>query len=148
MSKLGRIDTSHISRQLASDGNLAQGITNKKLDALIENDFESGTLLNNVNLSATAVNSTTLDLGVKHPYKGVFFFGKCKMSSASDTFTVAFSNDGSNFYRVTKVRPTANSTDGAFYHFGYKSVTARYIRIGNETGTALTEFTINFVKLK
>ena len=146
--KSGLHEESHSARSTSFQSNELQKITNTKIDTIVINDFESGTLLNNVTLAATAVNSSTLDLGVTHPYKGVFFFGKCKMTSASDTFTVAFSNDASNFYRVTKVRPTANSTDGVFYHFGYKSVTARYIRIGNETANALTEFTINFVKLK
>ena len=138
----------HSAHLQSFEANELQKLTNTKLDNIIINDFESGILLNNVTLAATAVNSTTLDLGAAHPYRGVFFFGKCKMATANEDFTIVLSNDGTNFFRVTKIRPTANATDGAFYHFGYKSVTARYIRIGNETGSALTEFTINFVKLK
>ena len=146
--KSGLSEEGASARSTSFQSNELQKITNTKIDTIIINDFESGTLLNNVTLAATSVNSSTLDLGATHPYKGIFFFGKCKMGDPSDTFTVVLSNDGTNFYRVTKIRPTANSTDGTFYHFGYKSVTARYIRIGNETANALTEFTINYVKLK
>tara|TARA_R110000823_G_scaffold12019_4_gene40452 strand:+ start:3089 stop:3952 length:864 start_codon:yes stop_codon:yes gene_type:complete len=114
---------------------------------VLSNDFPSGSVLSNVVLSTGAVNTTTLDLGASHNYRKVFFFGKCAMGNASDNFTINVSNDNTNYFRVSIIRPTLNPIDSAF-HFGHKMMTPRYIRFGNECGTNLTAFTINFVKLK
>lgn len=113
----------------------------------MQNDFASGTLLSNIVLANGVVNTTTLDLGATHDYKKVLLFGKCAMSSASDNFSIFVSNDNSNYFRIETIRPTLNSIDSAF-HFGHKTQTARYVRIGNECGTNLTAFTLNFVKLR
>lgn len=133
-----------------SDIDVRLGAITTAINLHTVNDFSSGTLLNNITLTNGAINSTTLDLGASTVYnRGVSFFGKCNMSNSTDNFGVWYSNDGTNYYKFRGVRPALSSID-SMYHFGgdSDSKTARYIRIANDCGTDLTNFTLNYVKSK
>ena len=113
------------------------------------NDFaHNGTLLNNVTLTAGAVNTTTLDLTTSYAYKQLNIFGNCGMTSSTDNFNIMVSNDNSNYYVLQSIRPVLDSISST-YNFAYRIQNlARYIRISNPSGNDLTNFTLNYVSTK
>ena len=117
------------------------------MDGTLKNDFSSGTLVNNITFLQTNMRGEVIDLGADSKYNQVLIFGRCNMSDVEHGFSVFSSINGSNFFRINAINPSLNPID-SFYHFAGHIVSGRYIKIGNEFSSDLTNFTLNYVKLK
>ena len=133
------------------------------------NHFESQSqkdFFSNVSVSATTLNSTTLDLSAHQvimadgsgeafprPHAGLggseyvklFTYGKCSVATAGDTFGIYISHDNSNYYLLTEImprKPYASSSDYHFSHMGH--LPARYVRIGNLSAGTICSWDLHF----
>jgi len=136
-------NATHTAKNMTFEGNQKLDV----LDGTLKNDFSSGTLVNNITFSQTNMRGEVIDLGEESKHTQVLLFGRCNMSDAAHGFSVFSSIDGSNFFRINAIGPSLNPID-SFYHFAGHIVSGRYIKIGNEFTSDLTNFTLHYVKLK
>ena len=122
----------------------------------IKNDWSknNGTLLSNITLINNAIETTDyLDVDGFEATTGsklrcILITGKCNMSNETDSFSLVYSNGGSNQTFGESIRPSLNSID-SMYHFKFEITSfTRAINIGNKCGTDITNFTLNYTYLK
>ena len=134
------------------------------------NHFASQTsynFFNNKSVAAQTIDSTTFDISTfsvvqgdgsneTHPrqfqnhggseFKKLFCYGKCKVISTTDTFGIYVSHNGNDYYLLTEIRPkkphaASGATDFHFSHMGH--LPARYVRFGNLSTNAITDWDLH-----
>tara|TARA_R110002072_G_scaffold164983_1_gene318105 strand:+ start:207 stop:638 length:432 start_codon:yes stop_codon:yes gene_type:complete len=131
-------------------------LQNNLLNHSLKNDWSknNGSLFTNITLLNNSVETSDyLDvdgfeatLGSK--VRSILIFGKCNMTNETDSFSLVYTNGGSNQIFGEAIRPSLNAIDG-MYHYKFEITTfTRAINIGNKCGTDITNFSLNYTYLK